>query len=347
MKVEYLPWAYETLREAISCQKAGFLPTLDLELTARCSGASCIYCDSKPNVSPCGMQYEMDFETLKTMLCDAKKNGLKWVYTCGLGEPVEDDNFWNLIELMKDNNIHLSMFSNGIFINDIYKARQLKRCGVNVILKMDTFDNKKFDRILGKKGVADKIYFARDLLLEAGYGNSGNYTDLAFSIVPTTLSYDGIPEVIKFAKKHGIFASIGELENAGEVMRNRLDSVIGLNSSQIISLKKLADDYIGGCYMRPICPCVITGVHIDNLGNCVVDRKTGLNCKWFLLENPDVKLIGNIKEINIMQLFRAVKEYRLQCFKDPSLEADFDISYVFGGCGGNPSEILSLAKTLI
>jgi hypothetical protein len=62
--------------------------------------------------------------------------------------------------------------------------------------------------------------------MDAGYGNvKGGYTDLAFSIVPTQLSYDGIRNVISFAKKNNIFPSIGELEQAGRA----LEIVLSLN----------------------------------------------------------------------------------------------------------------------
>ena len=211
-KIEYYPWSQKVLASSIQMMKQGLVPTLDLELTAKCSGASCIYCDSKPDVCQDGQLGELDFNTLRRVILEAKEMGLRWVYTCGLGEPLEDPNFWKAIELFKDNNISLSMFSNGIFINNPDVARRLREHEVSIILKMDTFDEDKFDKILGKQGVARRIYAARDFLLSAGYGVNGEgYTNLAFSIVPTSLSIDGIDEVVSFCKKNGIFASIGEL----------------------------------------------------------------------------------------------------------------------------------------
>lgn len=344
--VEYYPWSKAVLQMAIEAQKNNEIPTLDLELTAKCTGACCIYCDSKPDVCSKSHPDEIDFSVLKKVILDAKKRGLKWVYTCGLGEPLEDTRFWDIIELLKIHNIGLSMFSNGIFIKDLETAKRLKECNVNIILKMDTFNAENFDKILGGKGIAEKIYRARDLLLAAGYGADDNgYTNLAFSIVPTTLSIEGIPEVINFCEKHGIFASIGELEQAGEVINNNLTETLGISREQILMLKTAADNYAKQSYMRPICPCILTGIHIDNLGNCVVDEDTGLNCKWFLLKDPRIVKIGDLKHDSIFELHKKAMEYRRRAFleKREVIMSSCNVSYVFGGCGGNPKDIIELA----
>lgn len=346
MQIEYYPWSSSVLSDCLREMQQGKIPTLDLELTAKCSGASCIYCDSKPDVCQEGQRGELDFPTLRKVILEAKEMGLKWVYTCGLGEPLEDPNFWKTIELLKENGISLSMFSNGVFIKNRAVARRLKEHDVSIILKMDTFNESNFDKILGKQGVARRIYAARDYLLSEGYGaDSEGHTNLAFSIVPTTLSIDGIDEVVDFCKKHGIFASIGELEQAGEVIKNNLTETLGISREQILHLKAIADRYISGSYMRPICPCILTGLHIDNLGNCVVDENTGLNCKWFLLQNPRIVRLGNVRNCSVKELYRRATEYRTVAFasRRDSIMESCSISYVFGGCGGNPKDIIDLA----
>lgn len=199
----------------------------------------------------------------------------------------------------------MSIFTNGIFIKNIAVAKRLKEAKVCIVLKMDTFNEDKFDTILGGTGKAKQIYKARDLLLEAGYSHNKEGSDLAFSIVPTALSIDGIPEVISYCEKHQIFASIGELEQAGEVIKNnaRVLYDLGLTQEQIVSLKAIANKYAGvGCYMRPTCPSILAGIHIDYIGNAIVDRLTGLNCKWFLLSEPDVHVFGNIRSTDLTSL---------------------------------------------
>jgi len=346
--VEYYPWSKKVLDRSLFLHKENKLATLDLELSAKCTGANCIYCDSRPSVGN-AMIGEFNWATLRNILEEALGHGLEWIYTCGLGEPLEDDNFLELLHFIKERNIQISIFSNGIFIDSLGFAQKLKKAGVNIILKMDTFQEDKFDKILGGSGIAVKIYKALELLLKAGYGRKTEYTDLAFSIVPTNLSFEGIPEVIDFAEKNGIFASIGELEQAGEVIISNLGTTLNLNGDDVSAIKSYADKYAGQKYMRPICPSIISGIHIDNLGRCIVDRQTGLNCKWFLLQEPDVHIIGDIKLDNVYDLFLKVKSYRKTCFTANSdvIKQQSKLSFVFGGCGGNPNNIICLAEEVL
>ncbi len=185
-----------------------------------------------------------------------------------------------------------------------------------------------------------------DLLLEAGYGNSKNSTDLAFSIVPTQLNFDGIENVIAFAKENNIFPSIGELEQAGRMMEKKGFSKLALSDEQTGSLRNTVEKILWTGYKRPVCPAIITGLHIDHTGSCVVDRVTGLNCKWFLLREPDVKTIGSIRADTLSALHSKAREYRRACFNKNAEEIEKyeKIDYVFGGCGGNPKTLIKIAK---
>lgn len=346
--LEFFPWSRKVLASNITLQKSGNMPVLDLELSAQCTGACCIYCDSKPKVG-CAHAHELDWNALLNVMVQSKELGVKWVYTCGLGEPMEDGKFWGLLEFLKVNGISLSMFTNGLFIKDSITAKNLKDAGVHIILKMDTFDEKKYDTILHKEGTAKLIYDANEYLLSAGYGSKdGKYTDLAYSIVPTIYSISGIPEVINFAKNNGIFPSIGELEDAGIVYRERKKEKLDVSPEALLKLKELADNYAGTVYKRPICSAIFTGIHIDNMGDCIVDRQSGLNCKWFLLTEPDVYKIGNVNKTSVRELFANVNKYRKHQFKvNRSLfEQYIEGKFVFGGCGGNIQEVFELAMEL-
>lgn len=346
--IEFIPWSKKVLYENINEQKKGSMPVLDLELSAQCSAACCIYCDSKPLVG-CAHAGEVSWENLYKLLMESKELGLRWIYTCGLGEPLEDSKFWMLLDFIKKYNINLSIFTNGLFIKDVETAKRLLESNVHIILKLDTFEETAFDRILGKKGTAKKVYAANEYLLKAGYGSKdGKYTNLAYSIVPTVFSIKGIPDVIEFAKKNGVFPSIGELENAGNIFRKGIKEMLDVSTKELVQLKALADNYSGNEYKRPICSAIMTGVHIDNLGNCVVDRLSGLNCKWFMLTEPDVYYIGKIQDISIKELFKKVKLYRKIQF-DNHYEEFLQYAnekVIFGGCGGNISEVFKLALDL-
>jgi MoaA/NifB/PqqE/SkfB family radical SAM enzyme len=273
--------------------------------------------------------------------------GLKWIYSCGLGEPLEDVRFKGLVEIASKFDIRVSLFTNGILINK-ETAKWLHANKVCLILKLDSFEETTFDKVLGKKGTATKIYDALNLLLDVGYGqlDDPSYTDLAFSIVPTRLNIHEIEKVIEFAKEHNIFPSVGELEQAGRTLEGTTYQNLALNNNETLSLKEKIENLLWKGYTRPICPTIITGVHIDHIGNCIVDSETGLNCKWFLLKEPAVKILGNIRTDNLTTMFRAVRDYRKKCFYGNGEEVHQCelVEYVFGGCGGRPCKIIQLAR---
>lgn len=343
--IEYYPWSEEVLSDCISGHDEGKLTTLDFEFTAKCTGASCIYCDSKPEVGE-RHPHELNNRETKKLIERAKDLGLKWIYACGLGEPLEDPRFKNMVEAANELDIRTSIFTNGIFIDE-KKAKWLYDNRVCLIVKLDTLNESTFDKILGKKGAARKIYETMEILLDVGYGKNcrKGYTDLAISIVPTKLNINDIPEVVEFAKKNNIFPSIGELEQAGRVLEEGVHTNLALNENEILSLKKKVEKILWKGYTRPICPTIVTGLHVDNIGRYVVDLETGLNCKWFLLTEPLIKVIGDLREDGLEDVFERVKKYRRSCFDNDKIINDCESTeYVFGGCGGSPQKIIQLAR---
>lgn len=344
--ITYYPWSEELLKECLLRHDRGELVTFDLELTAKCTQASCIYCDSRPEV---GSRHpnELNYRETEKLFKDAKKLGLKWIYACGLGEPLEDTRFERLVATASMLDVRLSIFTNGILIDE-KKAKWLHDNKVCLILKLDTFEEATFDKILGKKGTARKIYHTINFLLSAGYGkNCGeHYTDLAFSIVPTTLNIGDIEDVIRFAKENNIFPSVGELEQAGRALEKKTYNDLVLDREKTSTLKKKVEELLWKGYTRPICPTIITGVHIDNIGNCVVDSETGLNCKWFLLQEPMVRILGNVRKDDLKTLFKSVRKYREKCFatNGDGVRSCESIEYAFGGCGGSPQKIIQIAR---
>jgi hypothetical protein len=222
-------------------------------------------------------------------------------------------------------------------------------CGFErgLILKLDTFDEERFDKILGIKGAASGVYRGLDYLLQAGYGKrlDGDNTRLAFSIVPTNLNIDDIEDVFVFAMQHDIFPSIGELEQAGVAVCEKRFGELDIGE-KIKNLKLKMDKLWGGSYCRPMCPVILTGLHIDHLGNCTVDSETGLNCKWFMLKEAKMKEIATIRECSIDEIFEKVKKNKTDLFEKnfESINEYEKVEHLFGGCGGSPKNIIKLAK---
>lgn len=65
--ITYYPWSEQVLHDCVEDYLCGELPTIDLELTAKCSQCSCIYCDSRPRVGQSDPRELTLTETIKVL----------------------------------------------------------------------------------------------------------------------------------------------------------------------------------------------------------------------------------------------------------------------------------------
>lgn len=342
----FMPWSKQVQDECLRIHQNGGIPVIDLDFTSQCTSANCIYCDSKPAVGRKSLN-EVTFEEIEKILEEGSENGLKWVYSCGLGEPLEDTKFVKTVEKAHSLGISFSIFTNGLLIDSREKAQWLYDNDVSIILKLDTFNEENFDKILQIKGGAKRVYKALEYLLDVGYGEllENDGTRLALSIVPTSININDIEDVFKFAIAHNIFPSIGELELAGLTLID--ESYKDLDVSFMLKeQKKRLDELWGGSYCRPLCPCILTGVHINHIGNCIVDVEAGLNCKWFMLQESPMREIGSIRDENLLTLDSRVRKNKIDLFEQNSSKINEygRVDHIYGGCGGSPKNIINLAK---
>lgn len=334
----YKPWSPNVIKLSMKKFSGGFLPALDIELSAQCNHNSCIYCDSHVGFPSWS---EPSFDQLKSVIDEGKDLGVEWVYICGLGEPANDDKFFRLIRYLHENEISVSIFSNGIGYSRA-DVKYLKNNEVNLILKLDSFNEVVFDHLLGKKGSARQIYKTLQLLLEEGYAerNIDNYSDLAFSIVITKMNLCDIPMIVKYCKENNIFPSVGELEYSGKA--KDLFNKLSPSRDELIDLKNRIDLILGYDYKKPVCPSAIAGLHLNNLGKYVIDEKTGLSCSWYLLMEPRYLEIGQIGDTLRRVLDRMI-QYRKGKLNNIDELIKMYSSHVFGGCGGDIKTLLDLS----
>ena len=307
----YLPWSSSNLQSIKEGYIKRKMPFLYLELSAKCSKCNCLYCDSPVHNE---LQNELSFDEIKNIINKFEEKGLIWLFICGYGEPSEDEKLMPLLSYLKNKNIKVSLFTNGLgfSVDDI---ELLKKNSANLILKLDTFKKDIFDKLLGSKGVAEKIYSFLDSLLLQGFVklNSNNETNLAFSIVPTALNIDLIPEVIKFCANNSIYPAIGEMEPIGNAIKNM--SLLTISANDLQNLNKKISNILGYDYYRPLCPGIIADYRIDHTGNCIIDSATGLGCGWFLDEKHDPLIIGNIRNDTIDSIQEKAFLFRNRKFK--------------------------------
>jgi MoaA/NifB/PqqE/SkfB family radical SAM enzyme len=331
--LRYLPWSENILQEALESYVKGNIPTLCLDLTAKCSLGSCLYCDSEvgaPNSN------ELKLAEIEKLILDLKKHGLMWVFICGLGEPREDPSFLEVLRLLKENQVRTSFFTNGLFFEED-DIGLLAKCDANILVKLDSFDAEVFDKLLGRRGAAKRIYDFVGKLLIAGFPkvNEREETNLAFSIVPTRLNIATIPEVVEFCKEHNIFPCIGEMEYANKAIRNW--DILSVSNEELRRLLQEVSVVLGYEYERGLCQGIIPSLHVNNVGKCVVESETGLSCGWFLQKDVTYKVVGDIRKMDIKSIINNATEYRLRRLPRVEDLLRIDATISFGG-GANPNK---------
>jgi len=333
--ISYLPWSQTVWNDVIQSFRSGQLPILDIEMGAICKhrirNHGCIYCDSQTGKPQPG---ELTFDQTKEVIVEAVDVGLKWIYCCGLGEPTDDKKFNKMVEFCAPKGIYTSIFTNAIDYDNAY-LQYLYDNNVCIIVKCDSFKVGTFGKLLGTSNLkdVDAIYASINNALRVGFANHTN-TRIGLSIVPTKVNKNDILDVVKYCNDNNIFPVIGELEYVGR--GKELFDSLALSQLELQEIKNGINEILGCEYVSPVCPASIAGIHITNVGDCIVHEKTGLSCPWFDLKEPRIEFVGNVKSTSISDLWQLVQKYRSDRMVTTKewLRTEPN-NYVFGGCGGN------------
>lgn len=335
--ISYLPWSKQTLSSVLESFVLGNMPILDLELSALCKHriryGGCVYCDSSAGVPHSD---ELTIEEVRLLVLSAQRDlDLQWIYGCGLGEPTDDRKFRALVEFAASRDIYTSVFTNGLNCTKEY-LQFLYDHNVCLLIKCDSLNPNVFSRLLGTDDirVAKSIYDAIETALDVGFGklDVAGSSRLALSIVPTQYNKDDILEVVSFCKENNLFPLLGQLEYAGR--GKDVFDALALSNDELMKIKRNVEEVLGQSYEIPICPAGISGMHITNIGECVVHQDTGLSCPWFDLYDPITVTLGNIRTVSIKELWASVREYRKKQLKRTLQWMNETEPDIFGGCGG-------------
>lgn len=335
--LEYTPWSHSTLNLALEKYSKGLFSVLDVELGGACN-YHCVYCDSPDRNRKCMISINAIENLMKTELFD-------WLFICGLGEPTYNGNYdilINMLDLCRKYNIKCSIFSN--ISNLTPQLIDYVRSGtLNILFKYDSSDVRTVNTLYGIKSAKKQLEAIKTL---SQYVHcEGGTTNLAASIVPTGMNYDGIMKIVEECIDMGIFPLLGELEASGKGEINYEN--LYLSSSELDSLKYDIERMLGGDYQIPICPSVISGIHISADSHITVDEFSGLSCHWFWLEEPKTKrLLPFDMDCSLDLISNSIINYRnerIQYVED-YLCQKYDVGNAFGGCGGKISAIFSHYK---
>lgn len=333
---EFLPWSKTVNEQSINEYKKGHFPILDVQLSGVCN-YNCVYCDSPNRNTPS----KININYLKELISYGE-HPYKWLFICGLGEPLFAKNkevLLDLLDFCKSNNIKCTIFTNGSNIDESVISF-IKEDILYPIIKIDTFS----------KGLANELYETREaeknldaikLLFEISKNKHNNpFSHIAASIVPTSKNICEIQELVRICIEYDVFPLLGQLEYAGKAINQYNDLLLSKND--LINLKHQISSIIQEEYSVPICPSVISGIHINNNGFVSVDQKSGLSCSWFWLETPKTIDLCSVNEIlSLTYAEKHIIDYRAKVLSSlPTLEKEVD-EHPFGGCGGNIKDLFN------
>lgn len=328
--IEYLPWSKKLLDESISSYKNGIFSILDLELGGGCN-LNCIYCDS-PDRSK-------KFTSMSEVRKFIQSGCFTWVFICGLGEPTFADNkvdLLGILELCKKYGVKCSMFTNLLdFDDELFDY--IKDDVLYVMFKLDSFKEERVKKLYGNQKINfENLQANIQRLIRLSKVKDG-YTNVCASIVPTTLNFDELSDIVAFCNKHNMFPLIGDLEDSGK--GQDVYSELKLSDEQLKEVKDLFEEE----YTIPICPSVLCGIHILHDGTVALDESTGLSCHWFWLTEPHVYQMKKASEFSsYSEIMREIISYR--CDRIPEVKRQIEglDNLVFGGCGGDIKTLLEV-----
>lgn len=329
--LEYSPWSSKTYNECLDNYLNGSFSILDIELGGQCN-YHCIYCDSPNREKTCSVSL-----TKVEQLFDS--HPIKWVFICGLGEPTASGNLRVLLEILrlcKKYNAKCSIFTNLSVLNEELED-YLKSGTLNILFKYDSDDFVKSMKLYGASSV-NKHFFNVDRVKRCVQIEDGS-TNIAASIVPTSINKDEIVSVVKNCLGCNFYPLIAELEDSGDA--HDYYSQLALSSEDLLSVKTEVNELIGEEYIVPFCPAVISGIHIRFDGKVTVDEKTGLSCHWFWLQEPKTHIIGDFNEDGISEIIKKIEQYRKERFDFITKVLENETHSVFGGCGGDAIALLN------
>lgn len=331
--IEYAPWSKAVVNRAANLAAEGRLMALDIELSGKCS-FNCLYCETPFR----DRESRVDFDKVCAFL-NSKK--IEWVYICGIGEPTYDSNEEHLLRILeccKRNDIKCSIFTN---------LSNLSEKLIEYIKQKILYVTFKFDSRL--EDVLNAVYNPKDAKPHIGninkicelVGCENNVTNVAASIVPTKYNVKEVPKLVEWCIERNIYPFVGQLERSGSAV-SAYDKLY-LADEKLKKLKKHIETSLGEEYTVPFCPAVIFSIHISNEGKITIDKRTGLSCHWFWLDEPVVEEVCGLDEINSLEeaADRVLKTRKklFDAFVKNHAKYKNDI---LGGCGGNKKEIFEL-----
>ncbi|MCK4401156.1 radical SAM protein [bacterium] len=202
-------FAREEIEDAVCNSR---LLSLEIEPSLRCN-FRCPYCYIQENSS---LENELTVEEIHDVILQAQELGAKKIIILG-GEPMIYPHIMEMIKFIRTHHLGVEMFTNGSNITaDI--AKQLFDYGVNVVLKMNTFNGHTQDMLAGKKGAFKIIQEAFHNLKQAR--RPSGETFLAVSTIICSKNIDRLVDMWKWLRDQNIIPYFEMITPQGNIKQN-------------------------------------------------------------------------------------------------------------------------------
>lgn len=337
--IQYEPWSDGVIKDLIQQASKGIFTCLDLELGGECP-YNCVYCETPYR----DKKAKIDIDKI-CMLLDKKQ--FRWVYICGIGEPTYGRNEEQLLRILKrceENNVKCSIFTN---VSNLSKALidYIEKGVLYCIFKFDSRSPEIISELYNSYNLGEHLHNIEKLVSLVKC--NGKVTNIAASIVPNKKNVDEIPDLVQWCIERQIFPLVAQLEYAGSA-KEVFDKIV-LDDRALEKLKSKINGILDEEYRVPFCPAVFSGFCITYDNKIVIDRRTGLSCHSFWLEDPmrdivcsDISDLLSIDDITKKMIKARVERY--ENFRENKEQYTFD---VFGGCGGNKMDIFNLYEKIM
>ncbi|MBS3136968.1 radical SAM protein [Candidatus Woesearchaeota archaeon] len=277
---------------------------IDIETSNICN-LNCQYCFRDVYGGHIALKQELPLEKRLELIRQAKSIGCETIKITGAGEPFADKNIWPMIELSNQLGMWVLIFTNGSLITKEV-AERLYKMNVSLIVKANSFDEQKEDKMVGRKGYAKIRNNVFDILFEMGF-NKTIPTRLGRDLVIASINKEEVYDSLRWCRKNNVFPlfrplmPIGAAKNLKDWMipkeeiKQMYEKVREIDSKEFGLSYNLTLPYMGGIWCRQL----HYAIYVNILGEAYAC--TGSK-----------KLLGNFKEQSLAEVWSCKEAKRIR-----------------------------------
>lgn len=201
--------------DEINCAKHNHsLLTLSYLTSNKCN-FKCKYCYTNAGNAE---DNEFTFDECKLVIDQARSLGANTIWIPGSGEPMLDNNFYidgefPLIDYANNKGMSVTFFTNGYYMtSDI--TQKLVQKNVSVITKINSFNRKIQDYLVGQNGAFERMQEGLHNLIGAGF-NKTDTTRLGINTVITNQNHNEILDIFRYCRLNSIIPYISVMLHGG------------------------------------------------------------------------------------------------------------------------------------